>query len=152
MIKKGENMKKLIFLLILLSSSLYPIDIIDLNMTVEMGIIPGGTFKTYDFTRRIYDKLSFYGDFKFETQMFDNHLFFGIGSKIYMWKVRESKSFKPDSINFLFFAGIRINESVEIGWRHYCDHPIKSWDNGSNTNLERWYEEAYIKLNFTLFE
>ena len=119
---------------------------------LEMGIIPAGHLEMYEYTRDVYQELSFYGDFKFEVQMFDNHLFYGVGNKIHMWKVIGNKSFKPDAINFLFFAGFRINENIEFGFRHYCDHPIKAWDDGSNTFLERWYEEIYIKLNFSLFE
>lgn len=145
-------MKKImIIFLMLLTFNCHAIDIINLQMVVELGIIPGGHLKTYDFTRDIYKELSFYGDFNFQANMFNDHLYYGLGSKIYMWKVREGKSFKPDSINFLFFAGIRINENIEFFWKHYCDHAIKSFDNGSHTELERWYEEAGIKITFNLF-
>lgn len=141
-------MKYIILILLLLSFNGFAIDIINSSLTFEMGIIPAGHLRMYDFTRRVYKELSFYGDFTFKVNMFNDHLYYGVGTKIYMWKIRESKTFKPDSVNFLFFAGFRFNENVEIGFRHYCDHPIKAWDNGSNTFLERWYEEIYIKLNF----
>ena len=122
-------------------------------LTLEMGIIPGGHLKMYEFNRDVYQVMSFYGDFNFEARMFDNRLFFGIDNKIYIWKVENNKTFKPDAINFIFFAGLRINEHVEFGFRHYCDHPIKAWNTGDESNIfERWYEEIYVKLNFSLFE
>ncbi len=127
--------------------------IIMLLLSLEMGIIPAGHFRMYDFNKEVYPAVSFYGDFNFEVQMFDNRLFYGIGNKIYIWKVKEVRSFKPDAVNFIFFAGLRFSESVEIGFKHYCSHPIKAWNqSGENNIFERWYEEIYIKLNFTLFE
>ena len=127
--------------------------IIMLLLTLEMGIIPAGHLRMYDFNKDVYPGVSFYGDYNFEVQMFDNHFFYGIGNKIFIWKVEEGKSFKPDAINFIFFAGLRFGDNVEIGFRHYCQHPIAAWANGNiDSTWERWYEEVYIKLNFSLFE
>ncbi len=85
--------------------------------------------------------------------MFDNRLFFGIDNKIYIWKIEGNKTFKPDAINFIFFAGLRFNAYIEIGYRHYCEHPIKAWDYGNESTIfERSLAEIYVELNFSLFE
>lgn len=146
-------MKKLIIvIMILLSGYAFCIDIIDLEMTVELGLIPGGSIKAYDFHTNVNDSLSFYGDFNLETKMFNNHFFFGIGTKIYLFKVLEGKSFKSNNINFIFYGGFRINQNVEIIFKHFCSHPIASWVNGNiNQTINQWYEEIGIKLTFNLF-
>lgn len=148
-------MKKIFILVFMLFSILssFSLDVINFNMELEFGIIPGGTFKTYDFTRKVHNNLPLFGDFRFRVNMFDNHLYFGVGSKVIIWKVMNSRTFKPDSVNFLFFAGIVINDNIEINIKHFCDHPVISWADGKriNTNLERWYEEISIKFSFDLF-
>lgn len=148
-------MKTLLFVifLILVSGYAFCIDVIDLEMTVELGIIPGGSIKAYDFSRSVNDKLSFYGDFNLEAKMFNDHFFFGIGTKIYLFKVLEGKSFKPNNIDFMFYGGLRINENVEIIFKHFCSHPIASWVDGNiGQNINQWYEEIGIKLTFNLFD
>ena len=145
-------MKKILLVLLFMVnlSSIYSLDVIDINMTLEIGMIPRGHMRIYDFTKHVFKDLSFYGDFKVESQMFDNHLYFGAGTKIYLWKLLNGLDFKPDASNFVFFAGLRFGDAVEIFFRHYCFHPIKAWDRGSSTNIEGWSEEIGIKLNFKL--
>ena len=131
-------MKAVIILLLLVSANIFAIDIIDFDASIEIGLIPQGHIKIYELERDVYKELSFYGDFIFTTRMFDRHLFYGVGSKIYMWKVVKDIAFKPDQINFLFFAGVTINDYTEIGFRHYCNHPLKAWEQGSEiTNIEK---------------
>jgi len=123
------------------------VKIIFFLLSLEMGIIPAGHLRMYNFNRNVYPAISFYGDFNFEVQMFDNHLFYGLGNKIYIWKIKGNKTFKPDAVNFIFFAGLRFNNNIELGFRHYCEHPIKSWAHGNEPAIfERWYEEIYIKI------
>lgn len=140
-------MKKIfIILILLLAVNSFALDIIDFELSLEIGLIPRGHLKIYNFTRDVYNDLSFYGDFNFTVDMFNEHLYYGFGAKIYLWKCIEGITFKPDAINFILFAGIRFNENIELFWRHYCNHPIKAWDNGTNTNIESWYEEMGVKI------
>jgi len=144
-------MKKILLVLLFMVnlSSLYSFDFINFDMSVELGIIPGGTFKTYGFVKTVYDNIPLFGDFNFMVNMFNDHLYYGIGSKIIIWKVVDRKNFKPDSVNFVFFAGILINDNIEIKFVHACRHPIKAWSNG-HTNIEGWYEELSIKFSFNM--
>ena len=122
-----------------------------LLLTLELGVIPNGHLKVYDFNRSVEDGVSFYGDLNFEAQMFNNLMFLGMDAKVYMWKTTEGYTFKPDNIEFLVTVGFRFRNIIEIGFRHYCQHPVKAWNNGNEpTVIEHWYEEIYIKFFFVL--
>ncbi len=143
-------MKKLIILLLLLSINLYAIDIVDFQLSLEIGLMPKGHLKMYEFNTNIYTGMSFYGDFNFETQWFDNILFVGTGAKIYLWKIKGTYQFSPDVVDFVFFAGVNISDGVVLGYRHYCKHPIIPWINSSylGSIWEQSLDEIY--LNITL--
>jgi hypothetical protein len=143
-------MKKIvIILLILVSGYAFCIDPIDFKIVSEFGIIPKGHLKQYEYDRDVWPGMSFYGDLYFETSFINNIIFAGIDTKVYIWKINDSHSFHPDYIHFMFTGGLRYR-FAEIGFRHYCEHPIMVWfeDNNINQNWERWYEEIYIKLEF----
>lgn len=144
-------MKKLLFviLLILVSGYAFCIDVIDFRMVAEFGLIPGGQLAQYNTNQDVYPKMSFYGDFYFETQLVNNIIFLGIDTKVYIWKTKEGYTFRPDYIHFMFTAGLRY-KFAEIGFRHYCEHPIIAWINNNygSSNWERWYQEIYVKLEF----
>ena len=150
-------MKKMILVLVLLFclSSIYAIDDwFDLSVNLELGIIPKGHLAQYNIQEDIYADMSFYGDTYFEGQFFDNMLFVGIDTKVYIWKTETGYGFHADYIHFMFTGGLRFfKNKIEIGFRHYCEHPIIAWmeDNYLSSNWERWYQEAYIKFNLKLF-
>ncbi len=142
-------MKAIIIILLILSiGNLYAIDIIDFQLSLEIGLMPKGHLKMYEFNTNIYRGMSFYGDFNFETQWLDNILFVGIGAKIYLWKIKGTYQFRPDEIDFLFFAGVNISDSVELGYRHFCKHPIIPWINSSylGSIWEQALDEIYLKI------
>lgn len=128
--------------------------IFTLMIMLNFGIIPNGHLKLYESRDNINPSMSFYGDFNLEARMFNNHLFYGIDTKIYIWKKDEGYHFRPDRIDFLFFAGIRFNEHFEIYWKSSCYHPIISWieSNYISSNYEMWYNEIGIQFKTELFE
>ena len=142
-------MKALIIILLLFSiGNISAIDIIDFQLSLEIGLMPKGHLKMYEFSRSIYRGMSFYGDFNFETQWFDNMLFIGVGAKIYLWKIKNTYQFSPDAVDFVFFAGVNISDGVILGYRHYCKHPIIPWINSSylGSIWEQSLDEIYIKI------
>ena len=143
-------MKILIIVLLLISARGYSIDdYIDFSFDIEFGLIPKGHIKQYEYSVDLYKNMSFYGNTYFELQFLDNILFSGIGTKLYIWKVNGGYGFHADYINMMFTLGLRY-KLVEIGFRHYCEHPIISWIDGNyiDSNWERMYEELYIKIHY----
>lgn len=150
-----SKMKKIIIItLMVITFNCYSIDYFDLDMGFEIGVMPRGHLKLYEYNTKVYANMSFYGIYNVSARMFDRHLFFGAETKIYIWKKIGGFSFKPDEVDFIFFAGITLfDDSLELGFRHYCQHPILAWLSNKNyyPKWERWFEEIYIKFNFSLF-
>lgn len=148
-------MKKIIIIIIMvIAFNCYSIDYFDLDMSFEIGVMPRGHLRLYEYSTKVYPNMSFYGIYNVSAHMFNRHLFFGAETKIYIWKVMDKPSFKPDEADFIFFAGITLfDNTLELGFKHYCQHPILAWlpDRNYDPQWERWFEEVYIRFNFSLF-
>ena len=91
-----------------------------------------------DYSITVEMELSFYKD-----------MFF-IGGNIFIPMYTNSKiNFKPTSLGSLFYTGIRY-EFIEIGYSHYCEHPISAWQSNYRLNYEFVYDEIYLELSFQL--
>ena len=89
-----------------------------------------------DYTMTVEMELSFYKD-----------MFF-IGVNIFIPMYTNGKiSFNPTSLGSLFYMGIRY-KFIEIGYSHYCEHPITTWQTNPILNYEFAYDEIYLKLYF----
>ena len=139
-------MRKVLFIVLLLICALQLYSV-EFEIIIEFGIIPWNMVKYYDFTSPIYN-IGFYGDFQFTTII--RRLSFGVSSKIYIWKLKKGITFQPDNILFLFFSRFNINDNILIGFRHLCQHPIKSWDTEDITILEQFFDEFYIQFKFNI--
>jgi len=125
------------------------------KLELETGIIPAGHLVMYDTSPKSkYTKLngfSYYIDQEIIFSIVEEHFFAGMGNKIYAWKQTKGITFRPDAIDFKFMAGIKMSDNFQVGFRHYCEHPIKAWSYESEpTIFERWYEEIYFKMDFVL--
>jgi len=127
--------------------------IFTLMIMLNFGIIPNGHLKLYESRNNIRNEMSMFGDFNIEARMFNNHFFYGIDSKIFIWKTDSGYDFSPDRIDFLFFTGIRFNEHLEIYWKHFCQHPIIPWINSGYdySIFESSYNEIGIQFKTELF-
>jgi hypothetical protein len=77
-----------------------------------------------------------------------SRLFIGTSAKIHLWKVRGGYTFQPDNILFELYLGFNISDNIQVGFRHFCQHPIKCWNVSAPTTLEYWYEEIYISFKY----
>ncbi|MBA7525413.1 hypothetical protein ES705_17564 [subsurface metagenome] len=116
---------------------------------LELGYLPNGYQEIYlitNFVDEVEMKGEFYIDFNAEVTLFD--LFFiGGGVKTYIWKYNFSYTFWPNTAGYSLIAGINLG-ILEIGFRHYCYHPVLPWTEYINFDLQ-WegaYEEIYVRL------
>lgn len=122
-----------------------------LFFALELGFLPNGVMETYYFEKPEWMELQGVGytGFEVEAQLFDV-FFIGGSTKIYVNKYARNKSFKPITSEFDFAAGLRI-APLEIGFRHYCTHPVIPWlyYQEVTPQWEGWYEEIYLRLEAT---
>jgi hypothetical protein len=87
-----------------------------------------------------------YVDLDVELRAWDI-LFVGGNAKTYMTKYAEMKSFSPNTMEYAFTAGLRFG-IVEVGFRHYCMHPVIPWIYHIEVapQWEGSYEELYLKI------
>ncbi len=121
---------------------------IALLFALEIGMMPSGYIESYDRMPPTEYELTgaYYVDMQADVLLYD--LFFiGGRTKIYMKKRTDTISFSPDTAEFAFNAGIRAG-ILEIGFRHYCMHPIVPWlyQSGGTLKWEGSYEEIYVRL------
>jgi hypothetical protein len=74
-------------------------------------------------------------------------LFAGGRLEVYDWPDGSGASFWPNRVGFNIEAGLRWG-IAEIGWRHYCTHPVIPlfYVPIENRRWEGSYEEIYIRL------
>lgn len=121
------------------------IDILMFMLSLEIGVIPNGHIKMYESYRDVHTEVSYYGDFNFEARLAKT-FFVGVKAKIFLWKVKDGITFNPDAINFTFYTGLKL-KNIELGFRHFCDHPIKAWEKfHRSTIFERSYQKIYLKV------
>lgn len=121
----------------------------------EIGFLPQGDLVMYESETldRIYPvTMNYYTDLEAEIQLF-NLLFVGGGVKTVMFGHKSDTlfgySFFPYGAQYRVNAGLRFR-GVEVGFRHYCIHPVMPWVGlvkDYEPVWEGWYEEAYIRIS-----
>ena len=111
---------------------------------LEAGLIPSDHFVMYEIPTEYVYSQSFYLQMDVEAELFD--LFFIGGSiRSYVWKSREGPSFWPFRDGYLFKVGLR-KKPFELGFRHYCTHPVIPSQYPAQMNWEGAHEEIYFRI------
>jgi len=111
---------------------------------LEAGIIPTDIFVIYQVSHEEIHDQSIYIQFEAEIELF-KILFVGGSIRTYAWKEIENISFWPWRDGYLFNAGLRY-KILELGFRHYCTHPIIPYQYPAQMNWEGAYEEIYLRV------
>ena len=115
-----------------------------LIFALECGLIPTDNFVMYQVPiERVYDQ-AFYIQMEAEVELFDL-LFIGGTVRTYVWKKQEGISFWPWRDGYLFKVGLR-KGPFELGFRHYCTHPVIPYRYPIQMNWEGAYEEIYFRV------
>ncbi len=112
---------------------------------LEIGWVPNDILRTYE-PPMIYNSAeSAYIQFESEVELFK--LFFIGGSiRTYISKNKNSYDFWPTRDGYMFYTGLRY-DILEIGFRHYCTHPVVPWNYQFNPIWEGAYEEIYFRIS-----
>lgn len=121
--------------------------------SIEMGMTVDGAMWFYE--EPIPDFVDvgianpIYTDFSAEFLIVD-HVFIGGSARVDTNYSKETTTFAPFWLNWNFNAGIRFN-GLEIGFRHHCAHPFRSYywtpyRQSPTPSFEGIYEEVYIKV------
>jgi len=116
-----------------------------LAMALEVGWMPLGDFVMREPPGFVSVTGSFYVDMEARATAF-GFLFVGGEVKTFMWHYEGEYSFAPERMLYQFNAGVTWGP-VEIGYRHFCTHPISvylSWP--GKALYEGAYEEVYLRL------
>jgi hypothetical protein len=114
--------------------------------SLELGYLPLGELALYD-PGIYYDiKHSLYTTMDAELQGFG--FFIGGHIRTTMWHDGTGYTFRPNSAEYLVKMGYR-RGNVEIGFRHYCTHPVVVLF-GLARRYEAIWEGAYEELYFRI--
>lgn len=122
-----------------------------LFFALELGIIPQGYINTYYNETLAEMELNGTGYVDLETEiLLFNMLFVGGAVKTYIYSYQGSTSFSPVTAEYAFNVGFRFNP-VEIGFRHYCTHPVVPWlyHRKISPQWEGAYEEIYLRFELS---
>jgi hypothetical protein len=115
---------------------------------LEAGILPNGGFVMYQpDPAYVVDAVGFYTDLSCSVESFGFYV--GGGMRNYFWKDRDGMGFYPYQMTFRFDAGWR-NEFLEVGFRHYCMHPVVPWlalTGAPECQWEGSYEELFVRMH-----
>jgi hypothetical protein len=118
-----------------------------LAFALEVGWMPMGDFIMREPTAWVTTAGSFYVDMDARATV-AGFLFVGGEVKTLMWKTTTGYDFSPERMLYQFNAGLAWGPA-ELGWRHYCTHPITPYT--SYPGPARWegaYEELYLRLEY----
>lgn len=87
----------------------------------------------------------YYVDLDAEIVILD-HLFIGGTIKTYIQPNNNEQEFIPIQMNYLIKTGLRLN-NIEIGFRHFCMHPVLSIGMDIYNKSYSGYEEFYIRIS-----
>ena len=119
-------------------------DLVNIYFCLELGFIPNSTFVMYETPSTILYKDQ-YGYIDFEAEIILGDLFFIGGSiKTYIWRYGNFE-FWPEKNGFLFETGFRY-KLFELGFRHYCAHPVVPYQYQIKMNWEGAYQEVYLRI------
>ncbi len=112
---------------------------------LEIGWLPIDSLKMYEQPMSYQSNQSGYIQFESEVELF-KHLFVGGSIRTYISKNKNSYDFWPTRDGYMFYTGLRY-DILEIGFRHYCTHPVVPWDYQFNPIWEGAYEEIYFRIS-----
>ena len=118
-----------------------------LAMALEVGWLPSGDFIMHEPTEYMEVAGTFYVDMEARATAF-GFLFVGGEVKTFMWKYENgSYYFSPERMLYQFNAGLTWG-SAELGWRHYCTHPMQPYlyEWKGQAKYEGSYEEVYLRI------
>ncbi len=118
-----------------------------LAFALELGCLPFDRTIMYDPPALVVQDWVYYDRMETEVQLFNNHIFVGGSVETRMWKNEMAIYFWPERAGFAFNAGLRWGP-VEIGFLHYCTHPVIPRKPYSNPRVlwEGAYEKIYIRV------
>ncbi len=119
-----------------------------LYAAMKFSFIPNGDYYHMNMDETIIDRQDYSMTVEMELSFYKDMFFIGGNIFIPMYSNGEI-SFSPTSLGSLFYAGIRY-KFIEIGYSHYCEHPINIWQASLPTNYEFAYDEIYIQLNMQI--
>jgi len=114
---------------------------------LETGMLPNYGFVMYepDF-QAVFAKHSFYTYMEASVETYGFYV--GGAMRCYFWKTTNGYDFSPYQMTFRFDAGWR-NKWLEIGFRHYCMHPVMPWITNYDTPQQNWegsYEKIFVRF------
>ncbi len=116
-----------------------------LFFSIELGWMPNGDFLMHNPPAYVTTAGSFYVDMEMRATAF-GFLFIGGEVKTFMWKTTTGYDFSPERMLYQFNAGLTWGPA-ELGFRHYCTHPISPYTAYPGpARYEGAYEELYLRL------
>lgn len=113
-----------------------------LILAIEFGFSPNLDFTVYEPPVGVHDQVVFYMDSGVEA-IFVDHIYLGGGARIHSWKTLDGLDFKPNSIFFRTFAGVRFG-IFDVGIKYYCQHPVVPWI--KRFNYKPKWEAAHTEI------
>jgi len=112
---------------------------------LEAGFLPNYGFVMYQAPEAVVAEHSLYVDMEASVEI--HGFYVGGGMRCYMWKTIGDIEFYPYQMTYRFDAGWR-NEWLNIGFRHYCQHPVMPWMpfQRPDQNWEGAYEELCFRV------
>lgn len=112
---------------------------------LELGLLPNYGFVMYQpDPEYVIDQHALYTDL--EASVEAGGFYLGGAMRCYFWAHRNDYGFSPFQMTYRFDAGWR-NDRLNIGFRHYCMHPVVPWSSHMpEKNWEGAYEELFIRL------
>ncbi len=86
----------------------------------------------------------YYVDFDAEVLIL-NYFFIGGSAKTFIQPNNKKRDFYPIQMDYLFRTGLRY-KNIEIGFNHFCTHPVQSVGIISRGTAYGGYEEFYIRI------
>jgi len=118
---------------------------------LELAYLPMGDCVMYEAPNVVYARGGLAVTMDAEVVAFD-HVFIGGNIMTAMWADDPDYSegqlgFWPERMGYQFRAGVRF-DPVEIGFRHYCTHPVVPWMPWMPQQIvwEGGYEEVYLRI------
>ncbi len=119
-----------------------------LYAAMKFSWIPNANYYHMTMEEAIYDRQDFSVTVEMEVSFYRDMFFIGGNIFIPMYS-KGGISFKPTSLGSLFYGGARY-KFIEIGYSHYCEHPINTRRLYLPTIYEFAYDEFYVQLNMKI--
>lgn len=120
-----------------------------LAFSLELGFLPQGAFVIYEPPPIVYQDFSgsFYTELDARLYAW-NLVYIGGGVKTFIWRDGSGWSFYPNTSIYKFAAGLEAGP-VEIGFRHYCQHPTAPFMQVAvgRCVYEGFYEELFVRFS-----